>query len=71
MQQENRKKIIFYIDALKLQQEKLATLFTDTESFFVRNSSEYETSDNDRKLNHSIWPDIDTCDLMNNASSWP
>ena len=32
--------------------------------FFVRHSSEYETSDSDRKVNRNIKPDAVTCDRM-------
>ena len=37
----------------------------------MRLSSEYETSDNDRKVDRSIYSDADTRDMMNGASSWP
>ena len=33
-------------------------------AFFVRHSSEYKTSDSDRKVNHNIYPDAVTRDRM-------
>ena len=39
--------------------------------FFTQHSSEYETSDNDRKVNLNILPGADTRDVMNTAYSWP
>ena len=33
-------------------------------AFFVRHSSEYETSDSDRKVNRNIYPDAVTRDRM-------
>ena len=44
-----------FIDS-SLLHEKAETFFSDTEStFFVRHSSEYETSDNDRKVSRNIY----------------
>ena len=45
--------------------------FNILKAFFARNSSEYETSDNDRKVNRNIEPDAGALDMMNNASIWP
>ena len=45
--------------------------FSLLKAFFVRHSSEYETSDSDRKVNRNIYPDAGTRDMMNNASIWP
>ena len=45
--------------------------FSILKAFFVRHSSEYVTSDNDRKVNRNIKPDAGARDIMNNASIWP
>ena len=56
-----------------LLHEKAETFFSHTEStVFVRHSSEYETSDNDRKASRNIYQmRIDSRDTMNTASDWP
>ena len=51
--------------------EKQKHSFSILKAFFVRHSSEYETSDNDRKVNRNTLPDADVRDIMNNASIWP
>ena len=55
-----------------LSHEIAETLFWHTESiFFVRHSSEYETSDNDLKLSRNIYQmRIDPRDKRNTASYW-
>ena len=40
-------------------------------AFFVRQSSEYETSDKDRKVNRNGQMRMDSRDITNTASSWP
>ena len=52
---------------------KAETFFSRTGStFFVRHSSEYKTSDNDRKVSRNIYQMwIDSRDTRNTASDWP
>ena len=38
--------------------------FDILKAFFVRHSSEYKTSDSDRKVNRYIYPDVVTCNRM-------
>ena len=65
-----RQTILGYIWLLH---EKAETFFSHTEStFFVRHSSEYETSDNDRKVSRNIYQmRMDQRDKRNTASDWP
>ena len=58
---------------ISLLQEKAETFFSHTEStIFVRHSSEYETSDNDRKVSWNIYQmRIDPRDKRNTVPDWP
>ena len=53
--------------------EKAEIFFSHIEStFFVRHLSEYETSDNNRKVSRNIYQmRIDLRDTRNTASDWP
>ena len=51
---------IFDINSTKKRQHYLDIL----KAFFVRHSSEYKTSDSDRKVNRNIYPDAVTRDRM-------
>ena len=44
--------------------KKRQSCFDILKAFFVRNSSEYKTSDSDRKVNRNIYPDAVTRDRM-------
>ena len=46
------------------QHEKVATYFDILKAFLFRHSSEYKTSDSDRKVNRNIFPDAVTRDRM-------
>ena len=45
--------------------------FSMLKAFVDPHSSEYEESDSNGKVNRSIYPEADTCDMMNHASIWP
>ena len=53
--------------------EKAEAFFSHTErTFFIRHSSEYEMSDNDRKVNRNIYQmRIDPHEKKNTTSDWP
>ena len=51
--------LVFYNSTKKRQH-----YFDILEAFFVRHSSEYKTSDIDRKVNRNIYPDAVTRDRM-------
>ena len=54
-----------------LQHEKAVPCFNHTEKLiFIRHSSEYETSDSDRKVNRNFWPDAGTRDMMNSVAHY-
>ena len=55
--------MVIHIPILPLH-EKAATFFDILEAFFIRHSSEYKTSDSDRKVNRNIYPDAGTRDRM-------
>ena len=47
-----------------MQLEKAAKFLDVFKVFFVRHSSEHETSYSDRKVNENILPDADACDKI-------
>ena len=55
----NSKKIMLYNSTKKPQ-----NYFDILKAFFIRHSSEYKTSDSDRKVNRNIYPEAVTRDRM-------
>ena len=55
---------LLVLQSITTAQDSGNILFTYLKAFFVRHSSEYETSDSDLKVNRNIYPDAVTCDRM-------
>ena len=57
------KNVIFSLNSSN-STKKRQHYFDILKAFFVRHSSEYKTSDCDRKVNRNTYPDAVTCDRM-------